>query len=182
VDIPAELGTNLAYVGFTGATGSFVASQTVSDFAYGSLSLGATALMAWRDLQSLPFDGSQDTGNPSGDGVVNLMKFAFNLAPNAGDLNGSRVDILSPEGTEGLPRIERDEEGRLVVEFLRRKASSLPGVAYVVETGDNLVAPQPLSLSGAVVEGIDTAWERVRVTDPVVTPQRFGRVRLITLP
>jgi hypothetical protein len=41
---------------------------------------------------------------------------------------------------------------------------------------------QPLDLSGATVESIDANWERVTVTDPVVTSSRFGRVRVKVVP
>ena len=182
VNVPDVVASTNALVGITGATGGIASFQTVSDFGFGSSFLNASALTEWRDLQDLPADGSEDTANPSGDGVVNLLKFAFNLAPNAGDLRYSRVTILEPFGTEGMPRVELDSEGRLVIAFLRRKPSSDPGVEYVVETGDDLLNLQPLSLAGAELDSIDDTWERVTVTDPDATPSRFGRVRVIVLP
>ncbi|HEV3410352.1 MAG TPA: hypothetical protein VG095_08660, partial [Chthoniobacterales bacterium] len=66
--------------------------------------------------------------------------------------------------------------------FVRRKASSNPGITYMVETGDNLTILQPLDLSGATIVSIDAKWERVTVTDPAVTAKRFGRVRVETQP
>jgi len=137
----------------------------------------------WRALHGLPADGSQDLGNPSGDGVANLLKFAFNMAPNPGDLAVPNIGVLPKNGTAGLPFSDRDAQGRLVIEFIRRKAATNPGIGYVVETGDNLAAGlQPLDLTGALVESIDLKWERVTLTDPTITPQRFGRVRVWSLP
>ena len=136
----------------------------------------------WRHIHGLPSDGSQDLATPAGDGVPNLLKYAFNMAPNAGDLLVSNTGVLPASGTSGLPRVWRDEEGQLVIEFVRRKAKSQSDVTYVVETGADLTVLQPLSLTGAQVASIDERWERVTVTDPTVTPSRFGRVRVHSLP
>jgi len=140
-----------------------------------------TPLQMWRALQGLATDGSQDVANPSGDGITNLLKFAFNMAPIAGDLARPNVGVLPVDGTAGLPRTFLDAQGRLVVEFVRRKASTNPGITYVLQTGDDLTNFTPLDISGASVASIDTVWERVTATDPTITPMRFGRVR-ITLP
>lgn len=137
-----------------------------------------SSLQTWRSLQGLSADGSQDLANPSGDGIANLLKFAFNMAPVAGDLAASNLSILPETGSFGLPSIRTDNQGRLVIHFVRRKASTQPGISYTVESGDDLAALLPLSLIGATVESIDTVWERVTVTDPVVTSNRFGRLRV----
>jgi CSLREA domain-containing protein len=141
-----------------------------------------TALQRWRAFHSLPANGSQDLANPSTDGVANLLKFAFNLAPNLGDLASSNTSILPENGTAGLPFLARDAQGRLFIEFVRRKATSHPGVGYLVETGADLSTLTPLDLSGASAVSIGATWERVTVIDPVITPKRFGRVRVTTLP
>jgi hypothetical protein len=135
----------------------------------------------WRNLQGLAANGAQDLANPSGDGVSNLAKYAFNLAPNGGDLARANAITLAPDGTAGLPRISHDGQGRLVVEFVRRKASGNPGIAYMVETGSDLVTWSTLSLTNATVTSIDNVWERVSVTDPTVAAKRFGRVRVLGL-
>lgn len=138
-----------------------------------------SALAAWRALQGLPSDGSQDLANPSGDGVANLLKLAFKMAPNAGDLASANTSVLTPSGVSGLPLVTVDGSGRLVVTFVRLKAANNPGLAYSVETTADLAGEWPaLDLAGATVTGIDTAWERVSVTDPVVTARRFARVRV----
>ncbi len=112
------------------------------------------------------------------DGIANLLKYAFNMAPSPGDLAIPNIGKLPENGLAGLPFIARDEQGRLFIEFVRRKATSIPGIGYVVETGDDLTALQPFDLSGAAVVSIDANWERVTVTDPAITPKRFARVRV----
>jgi CSLREA domain-containing protein len=135
-------------------------------------------LDTWRSLQGLAADGSDDLDNPSGDGVANLLKFAFNMAPNAGDLNSPNLGIVPSNGNAGLPKIERNAQGELVITFVRLKESSYPGITYQVETAADLDDFQPLDLSSASVVSIDADWERVTVTDPQLTPKRFGRVRV----
>lgn len=103
------------------------------------------------------------------------------MAPNAGNLAVPNVAVLPGNGTAGLPFIDRDAQGRLVFEFVRRKGATDPGIGYVVETGADLNNLQPIDLTGAVVQSIDATWERVTVIDPVITPQRFGRVRVTVL-
>lgn len=132
----------------------------------------------WRNLQGLAADGSQDLANPSGDGVSNLAKYAFNLAPNAGDLTKANYQILAPNGTAGLPLITRDGQDHLIIEFVRRKASTDPGISYTVETGPDLANWFVVPLTNASVISIDSTWERVIVTDPTSGPTRFGRVRI----
>lgn len=137
-----------------------------------------TPFADWRALHGLAANGSQDLASPAGDGVPNLLKYAFNLAPTAGSLTAPNSTVLPEGGTAGLPFITRDEQGRLFIEFLRRKAANGPGIAYLVETGDDLANLLPLDLSGASVMSLDAQWERVTVIDPVITSQRFGRVRV----
>lgn len=132
----------------------------------------------WRNVHALPADGSQDLANPSGDGIANLLKYAFNMTPNAGDLAFPNITVLPENGTAGLPFITRNAQGRLFVEFVRRKTATSSSIVYIVETGDDLTNLQPLNLSNASVVSIDALWERVTVIDPVITPRRFGRLRV----
>jgi len=137
-------------------------------------------LAFWRNLHGLAANGSQDLANLSRDGVANLLKYAFNMAPNLGDLAVPNIRVLPENGTAGLPFLNRDAQGRLVIEFVRRKAATNPGISYLVQTGDDLTNLTPLSLSGAGIVSIDVKWERVTVTDPTITPRRFGLVRVLT--
>ncbi|HEX8255524.1 MAG TPA: chitobiase/beta-hexosaminidase C-terminal domain-containing protein, partial [Thermoanaerobaculia bacterium] len=140
-----------------------------------------TPLPFWRNLHGLPADGSQDLATPAGDGVTNLLKYAFNLASHAGDLAKPNASTLAPNGTAGLPRVAYDGQRRLVIEFVRRKVSSNAGIAYIVETGPDLMSWSALSLTNASVVSIDATWERVTITDPTVAERRFGRVRVLGL-
>ncbi len=149
-----------------------------SGFVEQMASFAFSPLQTWRALHSLAADGSQDLANPSGDGIANVLKFAFNLAPNAGDVLVSKTNILPENGTAGLPFITRDAQGRLFIEFVRRKAATNPGVGYAVETGADLFNLQPLNLTSASMVSIDATLERVTVVDPMITPNRFGRVRV----
>lgn len=136
-------------------------------------------LAAWRVLHGLATNGSQDLGNPAADGVKNLLKYAFNLAPNAGSLNQPNLTILPNNGTAGLPKISRKPSGELQITYLRRTGSTNPGITYTVETGSTLTDFSALSATETVI-AIDVNWERVTVTDPSTTPKRFGRVRIST--
>jgi CSLREA domain-containing protein len=138
----------------------------------------AAPIVQWRALHGLAADGTQDHGNPSGDGVANLLKYAFNMAPNAGDLLMPNRSILTPGGTTGLPAITVNGTPQLVIQFVRRKATTNPGITYQVETGDHPGSLDPIDLSGAVIESINTTWERVTVNDPATGPRRFGRVSI----
>jgi hypothetical protein len=66
-----------------------------------------------------------------------------------------------------------------VFNFVRRKASTNPGVGYLVETSETLANWSALELSSALVQSIDSTWERVTITDPVSSAMRFGRVKLV---
>ncbi len=139
------------------------------------------ALANWRALHGLATDGSQDFQNPSGAGVANIAKYAFNLASTAGSLAVSNRTVLPPGGTAGIPAITVNASRQLNFQFVRRKASTNPGVGYLVETSTDLANWSEIVLSNAIVESIDATWERVTVLDPVSTPMRFGRVKLVRL-
>ncbi|WP_425503678.1 chitobiase/beta-hexosaminidase C-terminal domain-containing protein [Luteolibacter flavescens] len=139
-------------------------------------------LASWRSQMGLASDGSQDEGNPSGDGVSNLLKFAFNLASQPADLGKPNASVLAADGSAGLPRMELDEEGRLTLTFVRRKAASRPGITYAVEASSDLVTWTKLGFAAASVTSLDAAWERVTVTDSTGGTRRFGRVKVLTLP
>ena len=113
--------------------------------------------------------------------MANVLKYAFNLAPTAGSLAQPNFAVLPANGSAGLPLITADSQGQLVISFVRRKASTAPGISYSVETGSSLSGFTALSLAAAVVTSIDETWERVRVTDAGMGGTRFGRVR-VTVP
>lgn len=143
------------------------------------------SLATWRTLQGLPADGSQDNANPSGDGVPNLVKYALNLAPNAGDLALSNNRALSnPDGTTvgeltGLPVLRLNSTPAGVFTFIRRKSSSIPGITYSVQWSDGLTAWAPNPAATEATLSLDATWERVTLTDSFSTaqkPKRFARL------
>jgi hypothetical protein len=86
-----------------------------------------------------------------------------------------------------MPRVGIDALGRLVVTYIRRKASTafLPSVGYAVEFNSapetNPWAENPLATESAT--GISATLERVVVTDSAAaSPRRLARVRVTALP
>ncbi len=118
---------------------------------------------------------------PHGDGVNNLLKYAFNM--NLADKD-SRT--MPPGGTAGLPAITTQPNtpaGILRFEFVRRIGS---GLIYTPQKNPNPGNPAswvPLTDTPSV-NAIDAAWERViyeEPYDPTAAPRLFGRVH-VTLP
>jgi len=142
-------------------------------------------LASWRELHGLPHDGSQDAVTTGGDGLANVIKFAFNLAPTEGSLAIPNARTLaSPTSTDlsqlsGLPHFGH-AGGEMVLTFLRRKASSGAGIGYFVQTTDDFLTWTSQNLDGANSEvvSINTGWERVRFFQTPVpgVVQRFYRV------
>ena len=155
-------------VGITSDVGAFESSVAYNP-----------SFTSWRTLNGLAVDGSQDFANPSSDGVANVAKYAFNLAPNAGSLLNSNRTVLPPNGTSGIPSITVTSGPRLSLQFVRRKASTNPGLGYIVETSGDLLNWNALELNNAVVQSIDATWERVTITDTNSTSMRFGRVKVV---
>jgi uncharacterized repeat protein (TIGR03803 family) len=120
--------------------------------------------------------------DPEGDGVPNLIEFAFNLQPRIAD----RSVIVAGAGTSGLPLILLEtinNQKVLTIEFIRRRAAGSPGITYHTEFSGDLTNASGWSETGtATVTQIDDTWERVKVTDSAINQvKRFGRVR-VTIP
>lgn len=117
-------------------------------------------------------------GTPQNDGVANLLKYAFNLDPNAPDHR-----VMAPGGSYGLPLIGRQTAGASTVfrfEFIRRIGS---GLDYIPEKNSTLTSGgwAPL-LSSPVITPVNELWERVIYEEPVDVlnmPTCFGRVRVL---
>ena len=150
----------------------------------GTVDIGAyeylqqTPLLDWRILHGLDPAGADDLENLSGDGVANLLKYAFNMAPLPGDLMSPNMKVVEPEGTTGLPLIETVDGPRLSITYIRRKASSASGITYQAYSGEDLIQPTPLDSGLETVTDIDGEWERVTIVDPVSTQRRFGHLRV----
>ena len=122
----------------------------------------------------------QQEAIPHGDGVENILKYAFNM-----DLSGPDAGTMSFGGTSGLPVYGPTDNGgqtEWTVEYLRRKGS---GLSYVPKVSTTLEPGSFLPMGGTeTVEDIDGTWERVRLSQPWDTttqPKRFSTVD-VTLP
>ncbi|HLP00646.1 MAG TPA: M6 family metalloprotease domain-containing protein [Opitutaceae bacterium] len=136
--------------------------------------VAGTAYSDWTVAHALPSAAAAMAANPSGDGIENLLKFAFNLNPSSVDTR-----TLTPgTGTAGLPTIGTTTVGGttyLTVELLRRKDAAQ--LTYHVEASSDLASWSALA-GTETVTAIDTLWERVLVVDTVPASRRFARVRV----
>ena len=126
--------------------------------------------------------------DPDGDGIPNLLEFAFNLDPTY----PQPVLMTAGTGLCGLPLIHLSPTGAsgqcLTVEFVRRTAASGSGVTYAVQFSPGLDAATVDWEAGGTesVTPINARWERVVVTDTVsvgaAAPARFARVAVTQTP
>ena len=147
---------------------------------------------SFRSIYSLAADGSEDLLTPAGDGLSNLLKYAFNMlgtgtGPSTA-LSTPNASVLSANGSAGLPLIgwgSGEEVGKLKITYVRRKASMDPGVTYT-EMFSNTLASGSWAVNASAVESvtlIDSIIERVTVTDSAITSgKRFIRVRVASNP
>jgi hypothetical protein len=118
---------------------------------------------------------------PQGDGVPNLLKYAFNMAADTPDSS-----ILVPGiGTSGLPftsRTTRRGGSYLRIEFVRRIGS---GLIYQPRVSNNLTPGSWTPVTALpLISPVDEQFERViyeEFYNPSVTMCLFGRVD-VTLP
>jgi hypothetical protein len=123
--------------------------------------------------------------DPDGDGVVNLLERAFNLSP----VQAVGSPLIADVGTAGLPLI-RTTQGPggpvLTIQYIRRKASTNPGLTYTPQISSSLGGIDAWSAATGIetAESIDAQWERVTVQESFVagtSPAAFARVR-VSLP
>lgn len=113
---------------------------------------------AWAAAAGLSGADAQPLANPSGDGVVNLLKYAFNLNPAAPDRRG-----LPPDGTgdAGLPRIDsvkvRDLVDAVEITWLKRSGA---GLVYTVESSAGLQTWETVPGVSRDVTAAAAGWER----------------------
>lgn len=149
-----------------------------------STSLVATLsrIAEWRLLNygTTSSTGQASSDSAGHDGIKNLAKYAFNMGNNDG------VSYVQPgSGTKGLPTTHMNPATRrLRIEFIRRKASSDPGVTYIAEFASDLTSFAP---AGGVVQvtPIDDLLERVVWEDGVSldeAPIRFSRIKVVETP
>lgn len=127
-----------------------------------------TQLAAW---QLTNFGSTSQAPSYDADGVATLTKFAFGLP-----IGGQALPHAVGSAAGGLPAIWRDPaSGRLQVEFIRRRASSNPGVSYRVQLSADLAAWEEAAVLTESVP-LDATWERVRYEDPNARARAVGRV------
>jgi alpha-tubulin suppressor-like RCC1 family protein len=135
---------------------------------------GVPPFHAWAAAAGLGATGVDPEAIAHGDGVANLLKYAFNL-------NGAAPDsrrMIPGTGTAGLPSVTL-EDGMLRIEFLRRKSGDL---LYTATRSSSLATSSfiPMATEPTVTD-IDATWERVVIreaVDPALTPQLFARVEV----
>ncbi len=144
---------------------------------------GITALeayQAWATAAGLGGDAALPAAAPFGDGVANLLKYAFHMDGTAAD----RHALTPGRGTSGLPalhHIAADGQPVCRFEFVRRSGS---GLAYAPVQSPSLAPAAWLPATGTTtVTTIDPDWERVVITQPLdrSVPRRFFSVA-VTLP
>jgi N-acetylneuraminic acid mutarotase len=135
---------------------------------------GLPLFEAWADDAGLLDEDAAPEANPHGDGVANLLKYAFNL-----DAQTAGGSIMEQAGTTGLPRVSRvpGATPKLRLEFIRRKNS---GLIYTPQHGTTLDDFVPMTASPTVTS-IDEQWERVVIEQPATGPAGFARVK-VSLP
>ncbi|RYD46301.1 MAG: leucine-rich repeat domain-containing protein, partial [Verrucomicrobiaceae bacterium] len=131
---------------------------------YPAVKLGGThgSIEAWRSRHfgtTANSGTAADNADPDGDGVSNLVEFAFNTNPR----NGSNVIHTSPAGIKGLPLTSVvNQNGNLILktEFVRRKSSA--NLSYTVQYSDSLASATWITVPNAsIITPIDSDWERV---------------------
>ncbi|MCX6873864.1 MAG: choice-of-anchor D domain-containing protein, partial [Verrucomicrobia bacterium] len=140
---------------------------------------GLTAFQEWASASGLPTEQTDPGQAPQGDGVPNLLKFAFNLDPTQADV---RKLSVGADEMAGLPG-ETWVDGVLRIEFIRRKACTNPGITYTPQFSSSVDLWTDFT-GTPVVTSIDSTWERVVIEDapPVGSTQRFGHLKVVTIP
>jgi uncharacterized delta-60 repeat protein len=167
------------------STGTFSGTLTINnndgnestfDFPLTSLVTGSLPYQTWATAAGLGTSNAAETTNPAGDGLSNLLKYAFNLNPAVVDLR----TLLPGTGTSGLPAAERSGSGPGTVfriEFIRRTSG---GITYLPEKSTTLSSWAPITTT-PVITPIAPGWERVIIeepADPATVDKIFSRVRV----
>jgi fibronectin type 3 domain-containing protein len=186
---PATNATSFVDTGLSAGTASFYrirATNAAGDSATSNVASATTftGLQTFRATHGLTADGSQDLLLPAGDGVANLLKYAFNmigeLEGQAATLANPNTTVLAPGDSAGLPLAGVDGTGKLQITYIRRKAASQPGITYSVEWSDTLASGSWTTNPSASenVTSLDAIFERVTLTDSATFGKRFVRVRV----
>ncbi|RYD25567.1 MAG: hypothetical protein EOP86_27135, partial [Verrucomicrobiaceae bacterium] len=130
-----------------------------------------------------PGADQSEAGDPDGDGVVNLLEYAFATAPNVHSTaplsyTGNTVTV------RGLPLVT-GAPGSLSSVFIRRKDAATTGLSYTAEFSADLklwhfvAAPLQVVASDAETAAVQTAWPAtVPTSGGTAQPARFFRVKV----
>ena len=173
--------SNATGVGGNQADDSATDSGAAYTFRFSAVLTPAQVFDAAMTTAGLSGPNAALNATPYGDGVPNLLKYAFNL-----NLSGPDVATMTLGGSSGLPGITAQPTGGASVfrfEFLRRRNS---GLIYTPQRSGELGNPAswtPLNDVPTVIS-IDATWERVIYEEPydaATIPRCFGRVQ-VTMP
>ena len=109
-----------------------------------------TPLIFWEGNNNLPTPFSDPNANgedTDGDGIPNILEWAFNLPPNV----AGRPVVTAGTGTNGLPLIAcfpGNPTNIFTVEYIRTGDAAQSGVSYRVETAVSLTGPWILATNG----------------------------------
>lgn len=143
---------------------------TVSGFGLAANPDNVTPLEEWRfeHFATVLDEGEASAeANPAGDGLNNLAKFAFGLNPKKHDRRV--VDPAAPTlGGEPLLTVQKNGSDVLGLQatFLRRTASSSPGVQYWIEGSTDLQHWQKIVGNTEIVTPVQADWELVNTWIP----------------
>jgi len=138
---------------------------------------GTLSFESWLSAEGIPPELRGYADCPAGDGIPNLLKYAFGLRGTVADSTRYKPGGTTP----GLPHIGMENGiSEMVIEFLRRRNSTL---VYVPEQSTSLgtTTPWETLTEEPNIETVDATWERVRYATPITpaTPRIFFRVRTV---
>lgn len=116
------------------------------------------------------------TADPDGDGIQNLMEFAFGMDPNAKGRQPLTVTggMLTQRGMPNTYLVGTGNQQRLRLEFIRRVSDASQGLTYRVEFSDDL-ATWTAATNAAVVLATSGGYEAVTVDDVTTGAARSRR-------
>ncbi len=133
-------------------------------------SITGTTYAAWAGAHGLAGEASLPGSILAGDGISNLLKYAFNLNPLATDAR-----MLAPDGTAGMPSVSYDA-GTVQVRYLRRLGVPLN---YLLESSSDMQSWQPVTQTPEDAStGAGSEWERCTVPIPATAAKHYFRVRV----
>lgn len=126
---------------------------------------------AWAGYHGLSGTDAGPTAAPNGDGIANLLKYAFNLAPF------EQATVMSQESPmKGMPAVTKLPNALRVV-FLRRKAEAA-NLVYRVMRSSSLDSGWSEASGQITVTAIDNTWELAVIDIPTPPGATEGFVRV----